>query len=218
MITRSVGLLGKLPSHGDFLCLNVPPKLASPLDAWLAATLAASRDGLGDRWLDTFLEAPIWRFALAAGCCGPRAAAGIWLPSVDRVGRYFPLLLVAALDVPYGPATLLHRAGRWYDEQQTLASALLEGELAPAEIEARLADADPFPVEQPPGMPWRMSPGDAAGWHLAGIAPVGSLWWGEGSRLVPPSVLACPALPPPDTFAAMLDGRFADRGWVELPP
>ena len=136
---RGLGLLGKLPSHGDFLCRNLPMDLTRPLNRWLAATVAASRDALGDRWLGAFLKAPIWRFALAQGICGPSAAAGVWLPSVDRVGRYFPLLLVTPLE----PTALLHRAGPWYDRLQDLALALLDGGLVPADLDARLADAAP---------------------------------------------------------------------------
>jgi type VI secretion system protein ImpM len=214
---RGLGLLGKLPSHGDFLCRNLPTDLTRPLNRWLAATVAASRDALGDRWLGAFLEAPIWRFALAHGICGRSAAAGIWLPSVDRVGRYFPLLIVAPLDRPLAPTALLHRAGPWYDRLQGLALALLDGGLVPADLDARLADADPPVIEDLVGMPWRMTLSDAAGWRLADIAPVGSLWWGDGSPLVPASLLACAGLPPPGTFAAMLDGGFASHGWTELP-
>ena len=104
----AVGIMGKLPTNGDFVRRRVPAELAEPLDAWLAQALAASREQLGEGWLDTYLTAPVWRFALAAGCCGP-AAAGIWLPSVDKVGRYFPCVLVAAFDgAP--PPTALPRA------------------------------------------------------------------------------------------------------------
>jgi type VI secretion system protein ImpM len=214
---RGLGLLGKLPGHGDFLCRDLPTDLTRPLNRWLAATVAASRDALGDRWLGAFLKAPIWRFALAQGICGPSAAAGIWLPSVDRVGRYFPLLLVTPLDRPLPPAALLHRAGPWYDRLQELALALLDGGLAPADVDARLASADPPFIEDLVSMPWRMPLSDAAGWRLADMAPVGSLWWGDGSPLVPASLLASAGLPPPGTFAAMLDGGFASHGWTELP-
>jgi type VI secretion system protein ImpM len=93
-VPAAVGLLGKLPSHGDFLRRNLPAELAGPLDDWLAAVVAGSRENLGEGWRGAWLEAPVWRFALAAGPCGPHAAAGVWLPSVDRVGRHFPLLLV----------------------------------------------------------------------------------------------------------------------------
>ena len=71
----AVGLLGKLPSHGDFLRRGVASELAAPLDAWLAAAVAASRETLGAGWLDAYLTAPVWRFALAAGTCGPATAS-----------------------------------------------------------------------------------------------------------------------------------------------
>src|SRR6185503_11461778 len=40
---------------------------------------------------------PAWRFVCAAGTCGPTPIIGLMVPSVDRVGRYFPLTLVAEL-------------------------------------------------------------------------------------------------------------------------
>ncbi len=46
-------------------------------------------------WLDLYLTSPAWRFVCAGGACGPRPAIGLMVPSVDRVGRYFPLTLVA---------------------------------------------------------------------------------------------------------------------------
>ncbi len=57
------------------------------------------------------MEAPIWRFLLPAGACGAQAALGVWLPSVDRVGRQFPLALCAL--APLG-ADLLD-GGAWLD-------------------------------------------------------------------------------------------------------
>jgi type VI secretion system protein ImpM len=212
----AVGLLGKLPSHGDFLRRGVPAGLAAPLDHWLAAALAHSRDALGEGWLAAFLEAPVWRFALAAGACGAHAAAGVWLPSVDRVGRYFPLVLVAALDGAPPPSALLRDAGAWYDGLEELALSLLDGRLGPEALEARLALHPPPFLPSPGPMPWRLEPGEVAAWRLAALAPVGSLWWGKGSPRVPPGVLACAGLPPPEAFAAMLDGGFAGHGWTEL--
>ena len=60
-------------------------------DGWLQECLAASRAALGERWLDIYLTSPAWRFACAAGACGPAPVVGVMVPSVDRVGRYFPL-------------------------------------------------------------------------------------------------------------------------------
>ena len=59
--------------------------------------MAASREALGDRWLDVYLTSPAWRFTGEAGACGPVPVVGLMVPSVDRVGRYFPLTIVAEL-------------------------------------------------------------------------------------------------------------------------
>jgi type VI secretion system protein ImpM len=217
-MAASVGILGKLPSHGDFLRRNLPAELARPLDDWLAATVAASREALGAGWRAAFLEAPVWRFALAAGSCGPNAAAGLWLPSVDRVGRYFPLLLAAPLAAALPPAALLQGASTWYDRLEALALALLEDRLDLAGLEAALASlAAPAIAPAAGPAPWRLPLAEDAGWRLAAAAPFGSLWWGKGSPRVAPSLLACPALPPPALFVAMLDGGFAAHGWTEPP-
>src|ERR1700733_5055101 len=88
------GFFGKLPSHGDFVRRRVADDFVAGWDAWLQSCLAQSRETLGDKWLDTYLTSPVWRFALAPAVCGAAAVAGILVPSVDRVGRYFPLTIV----------------------------------------------------------------------------------------------------------------------------
>ncbi len=90
-----VGFYGKLPSHGDFLRRRVSDAFVGVWDGWLQECLTASRASLGDRWLDIYLTSPVWRFACAAGVCGRSPVIGVMAPSVDRVGRYFPLTLVA---------------------------------------------------------------------------------------------------------------------------
>ena len=92
-----VGFYGKLPSHGDFLRRRVSDAFVDAWDAWLRECLTASRTALGPRWLNVYLTSPAWRFVCAAGACGPAPVIGIAAPSVDQVGRYFPLTLVAEL-------------------------------------------------------------------------------------------------------------------------
>src|SRR5262252_899190 len=78
-----VGFYGKLPSHGDFLRRR--------------ECLAASRTTLGPSWLNIYLTSPAWRFVCGGGASGPAPVIGVVAPSVDQVGRYFPLTLVAEL-------------------------------------------------------------------------------------------------------------------------
>lgn len=92
------GWYGKIPALGDFASRRLPPEFLNPWEEWLMASLRGSRAALADRWRDTFLQAPIWRFLLFPEVCGPKAWTGILMPSVDNVGRHFPLTV--ALSVP----------------------------------------------------------------------------------------------------------------------
>ena len=109
------GFYGKLPSQGDFVSRRLPWEFTSGWDDWLQQGLQASRATLGERWLGLYLSAPIWRFQLAAGVCGPQGWRGFFFASVDRVGRYFPLTVAIADAVGDVPclATLTEDDERW---------------------------------------------------------------------------------------------------------
>ena len=96
----SAGWYGKVPSLGDFVTRRLPGSFVAAWDDWLQASIAASRATLGPRWQPLYLNCPIWRFALFPGACGPGAWAGVMMPSVDRVGRCFPLTIAATIEPP----------------------------------------------------------------------------------------------------------------------
>src|SRR5262249_51991550 len=91
----NVGFYGKLPCRGDFLQRRAPQDFVDVWDAWLQEGLHESRQRLQEAWLNTYLTGRVWRFVLSAGVCGSGVYAGVLVPSVDRVGRYFPLTLIA---------------------------------------------------------------------------------------------------------------------------
>ena len=165
------GFYGKIPARGDFVRAGLPGSFIAPWDAWTQLVLVGSRERLGEMWLAAWMEAPAWKFLLPAGVCGPDAAAGVWLPSVDRAGRHFPLTLAcvgsAAADPP--------QAGAWLAVAEPAGLAALEEELAPDALARRLAVSDAAPVAIP-------------------AAVRGGGWWTEGSPFVPPTVLAMAAL------------------------
>lgn len=122
----AAGLFGKVPSHGDFVARRLPAAFTEPWDAWLQAGMAHSRAQLGDAWLPTYLNSPIWRFALGAGVCGPQAWTGVMMPSVDRVGRYFPFTIVAGVDeMATAAAGCGVPSAAWYARLEALALAAL---------------------------------------------------------------------------------------------
>ena len=128
----AAGFFGKVPSHGDFVTRRLPVAFTEPWDAWLQAGMADSRAKLGDDWLPIYLNSPIWRFALGAGVCGPQAWCGVMMPSVDRVGRYFPFTIACEVDGTGMPAPA------WYAALEDLALSALQAGFSLEDCDAAL--------------------------------------------------------------------------------
>src|SRR5205085_9054688 len=88
------GWYGKIPGTGDFVARRVATPFTEAWHGWLQASLGGSRERLGARWRDSYLSMPVWRFLLSPGILTAQAWAGIMAPSVDAVGRYFPLAVI----------------------------------------------------------------------------------------------------------------------------
>jgi type VI secretion system protein ImpM len=203
------GYFGKVSSHGDFVSRRLPAGVVEAWDGWLQQCILASRERLGAAWLSHYLTSPVWRFALAPGVLGPDGLAGVMMPSVDRVARYFPLMIAATGAPPLLEWVQRHAA--WFDAIDALARASLD----PA-FTLELFDAAPEPG---PGMPapagqCRLPLGGDMTTAIAAAALQGhSLWWSEGSPGIDASLLVCRGMPAPQSFAAMLDGSWAASGW-----
>lgn len=236
-LTGGAGFHGKIPAHGDFVSRNLPRAVQDSWHGWLEAGIAGSQTELGEGWLDAFMTAPVWRFAMAAGLCGPAPVAGVMIPSVDKVGRYFPFaVLVPAIQPPTPPRTPLSLAlgaVDWYDGAQALALSALDRASGVDRIEAGLAGLPALAEEarMPPVMLPEPDPlfGTPAGAVLLAGPPSGlgaacaamveerlrsvlggyTLWWTDGSERIPPCVLTSAGLPRPGAFTALLDGDTA---------
>jgi type VI secretion system protein ImpM len=230
----ATGFYGKLPSLGDFVNRRLPAQLVQPWDLWLRECLAASQSQLGKAWLDTYLTSPLWRFVLAPGIGGQTGWAGILMPSVDRVGRYFPLTLAAPLPALANPFQVLSNPG-WFEHAEALALSVLDDAFDLDAFDAKiLALAPPEPPTAAPA-PAPVS-GRPDAWHVQAASPADlacaypkllsraldevffsySLWCSAGSERVAPSLLTCQGLPPPDAYAALLGGDWSARGWTTV--
>ena len=223
------GWYGKLPSSGDFVSRRVHPVFIESWDAWLNAMLVGSRERLGAGWRDAFLSAPAWRFVLAPGVLSPEGWAGLIVPSVDAVGRYFPLTVVAALpSKSIDPVATLVRAHRWYAEVEPVVTVALTPEAEIETFDAQLSNRR-FPGEllailetSDETIPPR-SRGQRALWiplgpefqgeaGLRGLAkPLAepySAWLAEESEIFGRSLMLCEKLPGVEQFCAMLNGEW----------
>ena len=223
---RVAGWYGKIPALGDFATRRVPREFVAIWDHWLQRSLAASASALGEAWLDIYLQAPILRFALLPGLCGETLWAGIVMPSVDRVGRYFPLTIALALEAQPGALAAAVSAHEWFAALEQVALRTLESDASPEELEAGLAEA-PFPYAPADAGPaaalaewWRAAPTPTHAIELPDLNQLDdlvlagaestftaagrgkSLWWsvaGGGARLC-----CFSGLPPPEYFADLM--------------
>ncbi|HEX8592997.1 MAG TPA: type VI secretion system-associated protein TagF [Pseudomonas sp.] len=222
------GFFGKVTSHGDFVVRRLPHGFVQPWDAWLQNLLHASRGQLGQQWLGTYLSSPIWRFALAPGVCGDNAWAGLLMPSVDRVGRHFPLTLAARVADDAPLLEWMIQGGIWYDQLESLALWSLQADFSLELFDATLNDIS---MPDSPGAQMQKQETVAGQYRnhvlsLSGFdqlsevtrdlhaAPTAqTLWWTDGSEKVSPCVLQCQGLPTAASCTAMLDGQWKERGW-----
>ncbi len=119
----TVGVFGKLPARRDFVQHMVEPRLMELIDPWLQGAVAQSREQLGEGWLQTYLQAPIWRFWIGPKITG-KPALGALMPSVDGVGRYFPLCIIGTFDTMVGPPEI-DEQDAWFDAVEGIMLATL---------------------------------------------------------------------------------------------
>ncbi len=234
MVDPRPGFFGKVTSHGDFVGRRLAASFQQGWDGWLQAGMQHSKQALAERWAPTYLSSPIWRFALARGVCGENAWVGLMMPSVDRVGRHFPLTLAACID---GQESLLDCASlhdEWFQDLEELAlSSLAEG-FSLDDFDAALCNLGPpdtagatvIAVPTEAGTVIALDPAQELHAQLsapsvslmkavAGAAlHEHSLWWTDGSQQIPPCMLVCNGLPSAAAFIALFDGTWETGGWV----
>ena len=220
------GWFGKVVMLGDFANRRLSPEFIGACDHWLSHGLSASRVQLGSRWLDTYLTGPLWRFALAPGVVGAQWWFGTLMPSVDAVGRYFPLVVASARDGAPASASGFDVLSQWYSHigQAALATLrpgatleALEAQLAgapawreepaaPAPLRDALASRERFSLGEPPSLQqWA----EAIAWRTVMAQYAGhSFWWPTRDGGEPLSLSVAPGLPDPDQFSLMLEGRW----------
>jgi type VI secretion system protein ImpM len=243
----AVGFYGKLPVLGDFVRRHVVDGTVVAWDAWLQQALAASREQLGDGWLDLYLTAPMWRFFAQPGVLDEQPVAGVLFPSVDRVGRHFPFTVFARLPRRCMGLVVADRCAAWFERVEDLVLAHFEDDTrtvdsldeAIAATAERLAAAidtlpenlaagelgDPDPIS---GDCLHLSLGNrvdvtptALIWLEKSIShgmPDAVFWWSSGSASVQPSWLITRGLPEPRAFSAMLSGAWGEWPWQSGEP
>jgi type VI secretion system protein ImpM len=229
-ISNTIGFYGKLPAHGDFIHRGLPTQFINLWDAWLQGFIKCSQEQLGENWLDIYLTSPIWRFAFSEGVIDQHAWAGIMLPSVDRVGRYFPFSIAAKLSADENPLAIIAQA-TWFESLECLALKALDGQIQIDNLAVEIGGLHPERLtsysnmlssfSSQPGViilqdtPSAISNAFASLLHpqLKSNFSSYSVWNTLGSNYVEPCLLYCGGLPAMQHLASLLDGQWQVSGW-----
>jgi type VI secretion system protein ImpM len=234
----NVGLFGKVPNLGDFVERRIHPDFRTLWDQWLQDCMIQSHAALGEQWLDKYLVSPIWRFVIPPEVCGDAVYAGVLVPSVDRVGRYFPLTIVAALPPETPCLALLCRGADWFRSVEGVSLRVLEEQMVDIDEIDRTVSELEIPLAQlaaslPPRIMVQGERDVALLLEDADRAPEGvtvlvesllshrlgapsTYWLTSGAEDVSSRLLVVRGLPPPTSFGAMLGGEFDAASWQAL--
>lgn len=214
-----VGAYGKYPAKRDYIAIKMPRPVLQPLETWLAAGLATSRDRLGRRWQEHYMVQPVWNFRLGRSLCGVECL-GVMAPSVDGVGRTFPLVILAYAPSP-NDGLISDPAGvsDWLAQaSHRLMQALSDD---PPRDPEDLVNGLPEPIREadgsngvePLGRGYRALWGEGgqldaenriAAEHAARSGDHRSVWWCAGSALVGAQTVTFDGLPDPEFMVSMM--------------
>lgn len=236
---NSLGFYGKIPSNGDFVSRQLPRTFVDPWDQWLQESISSSRQQLGENWLDKYLIGPIWRFALSSGVCGDNAWVGLVMPSVDSVGRYFPLTLAVPVNDASSLLYIADNHESWFSQAEDIALSALDQNNKLDTFNQDIIKlvvpnhfSDPSPTAELPEPEfvtndfWRITMTESEP-LTANLTPLMeqlllqrfpdlTVWWTSGSDQVEASTLICNKLPPTTGFSALLTGDWDQWGWQNM--
>ena len=229
----SIGVFGKLPAHGDFIQRNLSAGFINVWDEWLQHFISGTKEQLAENWLDVYLTSPLWRFVFSSGVIDENVWTGVMIPSVDRVGRYYPFTIVKKLHQTVNPFVVAQNSSDWYAKIESLALEALDGQILIDDLVTELenismeyhSDYSPsnFNLE-----------GDAYQFDMefeeqsvSSVYPLlldsvmrktfqsYSVWQTTGSDYITPSLLSTQGLPGVQQMPAMLNGEWLACNWQQ---
>jgi type VI secretion system protein ImpM len=163
---------------------------------------------------------PIWRFVFLPGLVTQSGWAGVLMPSVDRVGRHFPLTVAIELSSHAAAARAVFEGAEWFAGLEDAALAVLDPTRSADDLdEALLHSSLASPPTVGPGgssQSLRALPSieafgplaegealrawsESTGWR--------ALWWTRGRVDGESLMLGCAGLPTAEEFGWLLESR-----------
>ena len=216
---KYIGWFGKLPSTGDFAGRGMPRALQEVVHDWISSGMAALACLHQEDWQDGYLVSPVWHFAVNSGIWDYPALVGCVAPSVDKIGRYSPLMVVRAFD-RRDIALVLPPRSRWlYQVDEILRRVISERiaveevyDLLAQEAEAAAGQNSATGILDDLGI-FDGSIDTAKAWFSWPDLPTlfaernnRSFWWAEPSPKTPPRQIIHSGKPDGSLFCLLMDG------------
>jgi type VI secretion system protein ImpM len=221
------GFYGKIPTKGDFIQRRLDRAFTAGWDSWLQSGMDSSRALLGESWLGHYMVSPLWRFALSPGILSSKTIVGVIMPSVDTVGRHFPLTLAVELADMANLYQVAIENDEWFESLEDIALSTLESDFSLESFDQQLQE-HAFISNVTPSSPLPRAEGRVGWTHdgaccktllSAGLAAqlgvqtaaafkCPSYWWTAGSDTIPASFLTYEGLPPPVDYASFISGDW----------
>lgn len=216
------GYFGKLPTLGDFVHQVLPQDFANSWHQWLQQSMAGARERLGDDFLAYYLNCPVWKFLLSPGVCGEQGMAGLTIPSVDRVGRYFNFTLATVLPENTDPCAYALHNSQGFMALESLALDILEQDYPREEVELKVREitlqfrmtqaarrdittqAGQIELSQDFAGPFADQSGALLSHLVSQNLGEFSLWWCGLEGQTRSRLVACSGLPSPEAYIRML--------------
>lgn len=231
------GFFGKLPINGDFIQRDLPVHFTHHLDGWLQENLLACQEELKKNWLKHYLTSPIWRFFIAPSVIDENAYIGILGPSVDSVGRYFPMTIATPISAKHVPSLFTVAFQAIYSGLESVFLKYLNADSSTGSISVETLSEELLKhstnlnelitTQKIDRLPDSL---DSHRFILSDQADISgavsslwlmqimqqhtgtSLWWSNGSHAFEPSLLVNRGLPSKQQFISMLSG-FNGNNW-----
>jgi len=218
---KYMGWFGKLPSTGDFAGRGMPRSLQEAVQDWISSGMAALACLHQEDWQDAYLVSPIWHFAVNSGIWDNPALVGCIAPSVDKIGRYSPLVAVRAFDRRDINQVLPPRSRWLYQVDETLRRVISERiaveevyDLLAQKLEAEAAADENSAADILGDLGILDSTVDTSkAWFSWPELPAlftdrkdRSFWWAEPSPKSPPRQITHSGKPDNSLFCLLMDG------------
>jgi len=221
-VQNEFGYFGKIPTLGDFVQQVLPQDFANSFHEWLQISMAGARESLDDQFLTFYLNCPVWKFVIAPGVCGAQAVAGLTIPSVDKVGRYFNFTLATVLQPETNAIAYVVNNSVGFLELENLALDILEMDFSKDEIELKLREISlqfsgsssskaqiesaedhlKLTIDKP--LLFADEVGALLNHYLANELNDYSMWWYGHEGQTRSNMIVCDGMPSPDVYLHLL--------------